>query len=114
MIMRCLADAAVAAASVHQRKTLDLLARRIDRCLRCELLGGHAPRCDERHGRRQAQGCRRDSGSDNTGNFAHGTSIKLPDGAGSILGVRNHGREERLAGEVELIWICLEGFLEIP
>ena len=35
-------------------------------------------------------------------------------GAGSILGVRNHGREERLAGEVELIWICLEGFLEIP
>jgi hypothetical protein len=35
-------------------------------------------------------------------------------GAGSVLGLRNHGREERLAGEVELIWICLEGFLEIP
>jgi len=114
MIMRCLADAAVAAASVHQRKTLDLLARRIDRRRRCGLLGGHPPRCDEGHGRRQAQGRRRDSGSDNTGNFAHGTSIKLPDGAGSNLGVRNHGREERLAGEVELIWICLEGFLEIP
>lgn len=109
--MRCLADAAVAAASVDQRKVLDLLARRVGRHRRCGLLGRRSPRCDEGHGRRQAQGGRRESDSEDTGDFAHENlhqaAGRVP---GGIWGVISHGRDERLEGEVELIWISLESF----
>jgi hypothetical protein len=33
---------------------------------------------------------------------------------GGICGVISHGRDERLEGEVELIWISLESFWRFP
>src|SRR5919201_1481745 len=104
-----------AAASVDQRKVLDLLARRVGRHRRCGLLGWRSPRCDERHGCRQAQGGRCESDSEDTGDFAHENlhqaAGRVP---GGIWGVISHGRDERLEGEVELIWISLESFWRFP
>jgi hypothetical protein len=42
-------------------------------------------------------------------------SIKPPDGCPEASGgVISHGRDERLEGEVELIWISLESFWRFP